>query len=221
MTEYITLPKQAIDLTGQRFGRLTALGPVGRSGNGRIAWSCRCDCGKTTTVSGKNLRNGNTQSCGCLQRERISSAEKIHGMSHSKIHQVWLGIKQRCDNPNHGAYKNYGGRGIKICDEWHNSFEAFIAYVASLPHYGEKGYTLDRINNSIGYQVGNIRYATRIEQNRNSRHVRPLTFDGRTQCLQAWADEMGVGRNTLTRRLRNGWSVEDALSKPGKPRAKK
>ena len=160
---------KAIDLTGKRFNRLTVLERTANNSHGRAMWVCRCDCGNIVTVWGGNLRNGHTQSCGCLQREHASKASRLHGMTKTRIYSVWKQMRQRCLNPNHKRFNDWGGRGITVCREWQDSFEAFYDHVSQLPNFGESGYSLDRINNNGNYEPGNVRWATRKEQRHNRR----------------------------------------------------
>lgn len=211
--QFITLSKKAKDITNRRFGRLVALGPVGKNKKG-VVWLCQCDCGNMVTPLTNHLTSGNTKSCGCLQKEIATRRSTTHGMTKHPIHQVWTSIIQRCTNPNDKSFANYGGRGISICDEWRSDFQIFHDYVSRLPHFMEKGYSLDRVDNSLGYSPGNLRFATRVEQNRNTRHNRMLTFNGKTQCVGAWAEELGVNFVTLHGRLHRGWSIERTLATP-------
>lgn len=158
---------KALDLTGQRFGRLTVLKRAG-SKNRQSAWLCKCDCGTEKVITSSNLKT-NTISCGCYQKEVAKESNTIHGKAHTALAYVWNSMKQRCFNPNNKAYKNYGGRGITVCAEWKTSFQSFCDYVSALPHFGEKGYTLDRINNDGNYEPGNVKWSTRTEQNNNRR----------------------------------------------------
>jgi hypothetical protein len=118
----------------------------------------------------------------------------------------------RCHNSESSNFKNYGSRGISVCSEWRDSFDAFHSYVAGLPNYGEIGYSLDRIDNNGNYQPGNVRWATRKEQNRNTRNNRLLTHNGKTQCATAWAEEVGLKKNLVEVRLSRGWDIEIALT---------
>lgn len=156
---------RVIDLTGKRFGRLTV---VGRSQNDLAygsKWMCKCDCGNTIVVLSNNLRRGNTQSCGCLRQElRLK-----HGKWGSKVYKAWDNMRERCVSSAPRYEKYYGSRGITVCDEWMRSFDAFYEYVSKLPHFGEKGRTLDRINNDGNYEPGNVRWATNSEQMKNRR----------------------------------------------------
>ena len=160
-----------IDLTGKQFGRWTVLY---RDMNAKgTRWICQCSCGKTKSVDPRNLKNPypdkRSTSCGCYQKEMARKAQTTHGLAGTRIHYEWVAMKQRCSNPNETGYKNYGGRGIQVCDEWRVSFQAFYDHVSALPHYGEPGRSLDRIDNECDYEPGNVRWATRHEQNINKR----------------------------------------------------
>lgn len=161
---------KALDLTGRRFGRLTVLERKG-SKNGKSAWLCRCDCGNEKIITASNLKT-NTVSCGCYHKEIAKEANIVHGRTHTKFAYIWNSMKQRCFNPNNKAFKNYGGRGITVCEEWKNDFQTFYDYVSSLPHFGEPGYSLDRINNDGNYEPGNVKWATKNEQNNNRRSTK-------------------------------------------------
>lgn len=155
--------KQRLSIQGEKFGRLTVIGFAYVNKYGCSVWKCRCDCGTELEAIGYKLRNGHTTSCGC--------SRKHHGKSGTKLHNVWANMKYRCNNENMPYYKDYGGRGIKVCDEWQNSFQAFYDYVSKLPHFGEEGYSLDRINNDGNYEPNNVRWATQKEQNTNRRRA--------------------------------------------------
>lgn len=217
MSEYIKLSRNAKDITGKRFGRLVALGPVGRAGGEKIVWRCRCDCGKETDVRAGDLCKGNTRSCGCLRREITSSRRKTHGMTMSIIYDIWQNAKTRCANPDAWNYANYGGRGIVVCREWMHDFQSFYDYVSGLPGYGEDGLQIDRINNDGNYEPGNVMWSSRSEQCRNRRNNVMLTHDGKTQCQAAWSAELGIDQRTISMRLRLGWTVERALTQPVRP----
>lgn len=154
---------------GQRFGRLVITERSDQRINGHTAWICRCDCGNQVTCGCSRLTEGHTRSCGCLVTDTTTAKNKTHGMRQHQLYSTWCGIKQRCNDPNAINYLNYGGRGISICPEWQYDFSAFHDFVSLLPHYGEKGFSLDRIDNDGNYEPDNVQWATRREQRLNSR----------------------------------------------------
>lgn len=205
-----------LDVTGQRFGRWVALERVGVVSKGHSLWRCQCDCGETRAVTLCSLRTGASRSCGCLRGEVcaaiIGPRSITHGESSRPEHGVWNTMIQRCTNPNAVGWERYGGRGITVCERWASSYEAFIA---DMGHRPSPDMTLERIDNSRGYEVGNVRWATRSEQARNRRSNRHITHEGRTQLLIEWAEELSVPIRVLHGRLnRLGWSVERALTTP-------
>lgn len=199
------------DLTGQRFGRLTVIAKAEDRPTGCSKWLCQCDCGNTSSVGNNALKSGHTKSCGCLCRELASKASKTHGLSGSNTYMTWAGMKARCTNPNNTKYKDYGGRGITVCDRWLNSFENFLEDMGECP----EGLSLDRQNNNGNYEPENCRWATREEQLNNKRTNRFIEFDGRSQTLAQWSNELGVKRTTISERIdRRRWSIEKALTTP-------
>lgn len=126
------------------------------------------------------------------------------------VRQIWFGMKQRCNNPKHEAYARYGGRGIKICERW-ESFQNFMEDMGPRP--GPE-YSIERLNNDLGYEPSNCKWATRTEQSRNTRNNRRLTYNGETLCVSEWAERFGLHHNRITKRLESGWSVEEALTTP-------
>jgi hypothetical protein len=168
-------------MIARQFGRWTVLRPEGRRGTRREAyWHCRCDCGTERVVREENLRGGRSQSCGCLHRELMAALRRTHGHSvnPSPEYKSWEAMKDRCCNPNNTSYRHYGGRGITICEQWRNSFEAFYATVGPRP---SSTHSIDRINNDGNYEPGNVRWATRIQQANNKRKAirrprEPWTF---------------------------------------------
>jgi len=166
--KHITQPRPTlIDRVGQRFGRLVVT-QLDKPQKGLTYWICQCDCGNTTSVRVDSLRTGYTQSCGCLQRE-AAKANKVHGMWQAPIYKRYYAMIQRCKDSRQPGYKNYGGRGIRVCEEWIHSFQEFYKHVSSLPNFGVSGYSLDRIDNDGNYEPGNVRWATRMEQKENMR----------------------------------------------------
>lgn len=200
----------AIDLTERRFGRLVAKSVVDR--NGMRCWLCVCDCGGTKTLRTARLTGGRpTLSCGCLQREMIRTTRTTHGRSRSYLYRTRAMIIQRCTNPNNPAYSAYGGRGITICARWLASIEDFAADVGEKP---SAKHTLDRIDNDKGYEPGNVRWATRTEQARNTRNSHLITANGQTKTLAEWIALSGLHTTTIERRLKRGWNPAEAVLTP-------
>lgn len=195
-----------IDLTGEKFGRLLVQERAENSREGRAQWLCKCDCGKLKVISGKSLREGKTKSCGCLHIETITT----HGMSRTRLSQIWRDMKQRCQNVNNASYESYGGRGIAVCDEW-QEFVPFYNWAVA------NGYndtlTIDRIDNDKGYSPDNCRWATQKEQANNRHSNNLITFMGETLTLTQWSEKTGMGCQTLYERIFiRGWSIEKALT---------
>lgn len=197
-----------IDLTGQRFGRLTVIERAENATNGRVQWKCVCDCGNQVVCRAYNLQNGHTRSCGCLHEE---GSRTTHGMKRTRLYRIWEGMKTRCNNPGSQRYEDYGGRGVKVCPEW-ESFEAFRDWAM------ESGYqdhlTIDRQNNDGDYSPENCRWATMEVQQSNKRNNFLLTHNGKTLTVSQWAAETGIERRTITKRKKLGWSDDEALTVP-------
>lgn len=162
-------------------------------------WLCDCECGNQTIVDAKHLKSGHTKSCGCYNREHTGEMRRTHGLSNTPTYNVWLGIKNRCENPHEIGYKNYGGRGIKVCDEWH-SFENFLRDMGEKP----KGMSIERKDNNGDYCKDNCKWATRTEQNNNRRNNIILEHDGKIQTMGQWAKQLGIAYCTLKTRYYSG-----------------
>lgn len=199
------------DIAGQRFGRLVVLDMAYKGANHSWFWQCKCDCGKELIVDGHSLRTGNTQSCGCYNRDRLSEVGTTHGMSKTKIKYVHTNMKQRCFNSNHSEYHNYGGRGITVCARWagERGFENFLEDMGEAP----EGLSLDRIDNNGNYYPENCRWATQKEQQNNKRVNVYIEKDGKRKTITEWAEELGFNPATLRGRIAK-WGVERALSEP-------
>lgn len=212
------LPK-ALDLTNQRYGRLVVTGfdKINKNSSGKSIryWNCQCDCGNTVSVSTQNLRNGNTLSCGCYKREKVSHANYKHGQRKTRLYNIWNSMKKRCYNSNHQNYKNYGGRGIKVCNEWlgEHGFENF--YNWSMNTNYANNLTIDRINVNGDYTPDNCRWATWKEQQNNRRNNRRFYYNGKNLLAREWSELTGINLRTLLNRLYiQNWSIERALTEP-------
>lgn len=212
------------DLTGKKFGRLTAIyyqKHQTKTGRFRSKWLWQCDCGKTTLVETYKVTSGHTSSCGCLLKEVISrtAAEgkfHKHMLARTKEYKSWESMLRRCNNPTDKRYHNYGGRGIKVCERWY-SVENFYTDMGKRP----AGTTLGRIDNDKGYSPENCRWETQAQQQNNKSTNTTLTLNGEIKNLGQWAKSLGIHPTTLSTRLRDGWSVEKALTQPVRKRKNK
>jgi len=177
------------------------------SGRRARMFKCRCDCGNIANVFSCNLKSGKTLSCGCLKNEELRKRSLTHGMSKTKIYNIWILMHRRCNNPKIKDYPNYGGRGIRVCDHW-NRFENFYADMGE----GPDKLTLERIDNNGNYNSENCKWATRKEQRRNSRNTRKIEYQGKTKYLIEWAKELKISYHALYKRLWRGHSVEIAFN---------
>lgn len=196
-----TLP---LDLCGVRFGKLVPR-VFQRDQRGGVRWQCDCDCGAVVSVASKNLLSGGTKSCGCRRHEPIQATHGMHGTS---TYNTWASMMQRCSNPRARFYSRYGGRGISVCGRW-TSFENFYADMGPRP---STKHSIDRVDNDGNYEPGNCRWATRFEQARNRGNNHRLTLGGETMTMTEWAERTGLNCPTIRRRLKLGWSTEDALT---------
>ena len=164
-----------INLEGQRFGRLVAISDAGRSSAGLVVWKCRCDCGSEIIMDSHSLRDGNTRSCGCLQREARTQNTRTHGASNTSEYEAWAGMRGRCCNPKDKRFVYYGGRGVTVCERW-KSFECFLEDMGKKP---SSGHTLDRKNVNGNYCPENCRWATWLEQQNNRGNNMIVEYNGR------------------------------------------
>lgn len=202
------------DLTGRRFGRLVVIGPADPpvDKRHRSRWRCKCDCGREKDVVSAGLCYGTTISCGCAQRELASAASIIHGQYKSRLYRIWESMLARCENQHNSHYENYGGRGITVCEEWHD-FVNFMQWAVRMGY--QENLTIDRINVHEGYTPINCRWATMHEQSRNKRTNHNITYNGVTRCLTDWAATLGMSVSGLRRRInRYGGDIERAFATP-------
>lgn len=210
-----------IDLVGKRFGMLTIIKRVNNDKCGNLRWLCSCDCGKEKIIRGGSLKSGDTKSCECLSKEKTIERQTTHGHwiggNASKIYNAWCHMIQRCTNVDDIGYKNYGGRGIKVCKRW-RSFPNFLEDMGEPP---TKKHSIHRIDNEGDYNKDNCEWATKKQQARNRRNNHLITFNGKTQCVSELAEETRIPYNTLWARIyKLGWSVEKALTTPVRKRSK-
>ena len=200
------------NLLGCVYGRWTVLSYYGSSGQGAM-WLCECSCGTKKPVHASSLLHGKSNSCGCLMVELTSKFHKKHGHNskingQSPTYRSWRNMLRRCNDPKHGSYSNYGGRGIKVCEEWRN-FEQFLADMGERP----EDKTLDRIDGDKGYSKENCRWMNMTEQANNRANNHRLTYQGETHTISEWAVKLGIKDGTIRARLFRGFSTEDALQR--------
>ena len=198
------------DLTGLPFDRLTVIqrGPDSEGTRARSRWICQCECGNMCLILGESLQSRATRSCGCLRNERARDRHLTHGMKGTPEYRIWHGMRNRCLNPRNQQYAKYGGRGIHI--EW----TSLCDFVRDMGPQPGPEYTIERVNNDGPYSKDNCIWATRKVQARNTRRTKRLTFQGRTQSLSAWAEELHISPHAIAGRLRRGWNGERALTTP-------
>ena len=200
------------DIAGERFGKLLVLS-FSHINNRRAFWNCECECGTVKAIRSHDLLGSKVNSCGCLKVEQTRQRNYKHGHSvrgaKTRAWDIWRGMTERCRNPNHSSWSNYGGRGVKVCPRW-LEFSNFLADMGE----PEENFSLDRINNDEDYCPENCRWANRATQARNTNRNVMLTYNGKTQCLTDWAIEHGISRGTIEHRLKHNWSIKKALTTP-------
>lgn len=206
--------RQRSDISDIRFGRLVAVRFVDVV-NTNARWLCQCDCGKTKIVHACALKNKATTSCGCYHLEKVT----IHGRWKQPEYQAWKKAIDRCTNENCKYFKNYGGRGITVCERWmgHDGLENFISDMGPKP---SPKHSIDRINNDGNYEPGNCRWATWKEQERNRQHHVYLEFDGQKKTVGEWAEITGIPYPTIRTRMRKNYPPDKILV-PAKPRKRR
>ncbi len=215
-----------IDITGMKFGKLTAVNKIKK--NGLYFMECKCDCGNIKVISAKALTRSSkpTRSCGCIltaiRHQKGSAANSFtHGHAingrRSRILVIWSGMIDRCANIKNKKYSDYGGRGIKVTDDW-LIFENFLSDMGE----PKPGYSLDRKDNNFGYNKNNCRWATQKEQTRNARSNRVIEFNGKTQVLSEWCEELGLSYYTVHSRISKlKWSIDKSFTTPARPTSRR
>jgi hypothetical protein len=202
------------DLSGKKFWRLTLIEIVKRKPT--PIYLCKCDCGSIKKIDHYSIIYGKTKSCGCLKNENTAQRSTVHGLltkenkiTNKRALEIYTSMKARCYNKHKKNYMNYGGRGIKVCRRWKHSFEKFFTDMSPIP---PPPFSLDRIDNNKGYSKDNCRWATIKEQRRNRRNNKIISYNGKQQCVSAWAEETGVKYTTLMRRFNRGWDHNKILT---------
>lgn len=211
--------KKRLDLVGEKFGRLLVLerakDHIEPSGRHRTMWKCICSCGSECVTQQSCLRNGSTKSCGCLHDELCKNRATKHGKHGTRLYKTWRNMVTRCYNANNQRYKDYGGRGITICEEWKHDFQAF--YDWSIANGYSDNLTIERIDNNGNYEPSNCTWITKKEQNNNKRSNHLITYNGKTQNMRLWADELGIKYQVLNCRInKRCWNIEKAFTQPVK-----
>lgn len=209
------LYKVAEDMTGRRFGRLTVIERSGyvldKSNRKSINWKCQCDCGNITYVTSNNLK-GKTRSCGCYLREIAGKQTITHGFRKTRLYSIYNSMKQRCNNKNNHAYKNYGGRGIKVCDEWNkpDGLKNFAEWALNNGYSDDL--TIDRINVNGDYEPSNCRWVSISEQSKNTRRNVLICYEGKTMILSDFSRITGIDHRYISRFLKKGVSIEEIIN---------
>lgn len=199
------MAKKREDLSGNRYGRLTVLKFSHMSGK-HSYWECRCDCGNIKIARIDCLKTGTVRSCGCLV---IDNHVKKHGFARSRLYRIYHAMKQRCYNPKSTAYQRYGGRGIRICEEWLNDFEVFAKW--ALNNGYKDNLTIDRKDFNKDYTPNNCRWITQKEQTRNTSRNTWITINGKTKILKDWCNIYGINVATACNRLKRGLSIDNVF----------
>ena len=208
--------RKAIDITGEKFGRLTVIGLDDERSTRKTYWYCQCECGNIKSVRSDSLKCGAISSCGCLKKEQDKinlTKHHSHLQSGTRLYHIWAGMKKRCYDCHNVKYSNYGGRGIKMCEEWRNDFNVFYDW-ACKNGYSEE-LTIDRINVNGDYEPNNCRWADVKTQNNNRTSNIRITIGNATKCLKEWCDVFDVSYSKIhARYIRNGFiSIDDLFNR--------
>lgn len=204
------LKPKYVDLTGKKFGNLIVMKRINNNKRGEAVWECHCKCGNIVYTTSGSLNSGNTQGCGCKSKE-TAKLRSIKNHKDSRLYKVYHWMKQRCYDKNNKQYKNYGGRGIKICDEWLSDYTKFYDWAVNNGY--EKGLTIDRKNNNGNYEPNNCQWVTQKVNNNNRRSSIYLSYGGKTQTIYDWSIETGINHFTLLYRFHKKWPPEKILNK--------
>lgn len=197
-----------INITGQKFGRLTAIKEIGKI-KGVIKWLCQCECGTLKELRVAVLRNGTVRSCGCLNKDKVIERNTTHNMTYHTLFNVWKGMIDRCTNPKCSSYKRYGKIGISVCDRWagDKGIHNFVKDMGERP----EGTSLDRIDNTQGYSPENCRWAFPKQQSNNRKDNIFIEYQGKSKTISQWANDNNILYSTFYTRLSRGWKIEEVI----------
>jgi len=196
------------ELTGKRFGRLKVIEFV-ETKNNRSFWKCICDCGNETLGRSDALTTGHKASCGCYGKEQRIKANTTHGLTKTPEYRSWTRMRDRCFNKNDNSYHNYGGRGISIHPKW----DSFVVFLSDMGKRTSKNHSLERVDNNKGYSPSNCIWATRAEQQNNTRRNHRIEFNGVINTVAEWSRQTGIESSVIIKRLQRGWDIEKTLCK--------
>lgn len=199
------------DMTNYEFNGCVVLKRAENIGK-NVCWLCKCYCGNNFVVRATDIRTGNTKSCGCLNKKLAGDRARKHGNRNSRLYNIWNNMKMRCSNINSINYKNYGGRGIKVCEEWNEYFESFYYWAMNSGY--NVNLTLDRIDNNKDYNPNNCRWIDYKRQGNNKRNNHILEYKNKKHSIAEWSDITGIPYDALWSRIKKGWDVEKALTQP-------
>lgn len=200
---------KTLNLINQRFNKLLVIERA-KNQNDKTMWKCKCDCGNEVFVLTSNLRCNRIKSCGCLKVDKLVKRSTTHNQRHTNLYEVWKTMKQRCYNENNKSYKNYGGRGITICEDWKTNFTSF--YNWSMANGYKKGLTIDRIDNNSNYCPENCRWTDRMTQANNSRWNKHIIVNGKDDTLANWLRFYNLTYDKYYKRINKGFSEQEALT---------
>lgn len=205
---------KAKDETGNIYGRLAVIKEVGRK-RGAVLFLCECECGNKKEITGGDLRSGKVKSCGCYKKEYLSKEYTTHGLKKHRIYNIYHGMVDRCTNSENANFYRYGGRGIKVCDEWLNEESGLLAfYEWSLSNGYDEKLTIDRIDNDGNYEPSNCRWITFKKQQNNKSTNHYVEINGETKTLKEWSEIYQISYATIFQRLKRGWSDVEAVTTP-------
>lgn len=199
------LPYQVKDIRGIKVGRLTVIS-FSEIRKGNAFWVCDCECGQSKIIASSSLKSGDTRSCGCIRKERL----KKHGLSSHPAYNNYTHMMDRCYNPENERWERYGGRGITVCDRWHDPKN----FIEDMGDGWKNNLSLERKNNDLGYSPENVIWATRKTQSNNTSRCNILELDGVCLNVTQWAEKLSIDRDILFCRLKRGWGTRKTLTTP-------